>query len=94
MRLATVLLTTKPKITGTRRIFWIGVFQVMHHGAEGNWHQGVAKSISPIFSVFSSDPERRRWKHPHASVLRDFWAYRAVQIDKVSGFSIDGFVAD
>ena len=63
------------------RIEMTGIFQVMHHGAEGNWHKGVAASIRPIASVFSSDPERRQWAHPDAAVLRDFWPYGPCQAD-------------
>jgi hypothetical protein len=76
---------------GEARVQGTGVFQVMHHGAEANWHQGCAEAIAPRFSVFSSDPERKRWKHPHAPVLRDFWRYGAVQVDKDSGFTASGY---
>lgn len=65
----------------------------MHHGAEANWHQGVAAAISPLFSVFSSDPERKKWKHPHAPVLRDFWRYGAVQVDKHADFTASGYLS-
>ena len=74
------------------RVRRIGVFQVMHHGAEANWHQGVAAAISPLFSVFSSDPERKKWKHPHAPVLRDFWRYGAVQVDRNADFNAAGYL--
>jgi len=77
-----------------RRVGRIGVFQVMHHGAEANWHQGIAEEIAPLFSIFSSDPERKRWKHPHAPVLRDFWRYGAVQVDKSSEFTASGYLGD
>ena len=73
-----------------RRVQKVGVFQVMHHGAESNWRQGVAPAIAPIFSIFSSDPERKKWKHPHAPVLREFWRYGAVQVDKTSDFHAGG----
>lgn len=69
------------------RVEKIGTFQVMHHGAVSNWHQGVAETIRPDFSVFSSDPDREKWWHPHAPVLRDFWPYGAVQVDKSKGFT-------
>lgn len=62
------------------------LFQVMHHGAEGNWHAGLASKIRPIFSVFSSDPTHKKFRHPHALVLRDFWPFGAVQVDKTNGF--------
>ena len=76
-----------------RRIQRIGVFQVMHHGAEANWHQGIAEVLAPICSVFSADPERKKWKHPHASVLRDFWRYGAVQVDKNTDFTASGYLS-
>jgi hypothetical protein len=74
------------------RIEHVGVFQVMHHGAEDNWHKGVAARITPLFSVFSSDPEHKKYKHPHAPVLRDFWRYGAVQVDKRTGFCVGGLL--
>ncbi len=75
---------------GLQRVQRTGVFQVMHHGAKTNWHQGVAAAIGPLFSVFSSDPERKKWRHPHASVLRDFWHHGAVQVDKEKCFTTYG----
>jgi beta-lactamase superfamily II metal-dependent hydrolase len=74
------------------RIVATGVFQVMHHGAEDNWHKGVAARIAPLFSVFSSDPEHKKYKHPHAPVLHDFWRYGAVQVDKRKGFCVGGWL--
>lgn len=74
------------------RIVSTGVFQVMHHGSKKNWHEGVAAAISPLFSIFSSDPERKKWWHPHAPVLRDFWRFGAVQVDKEKGFYIWGML--
>lgn len=58
-----------------------GLLQVMHHGAEGNWHKGVAEALSPAISLFSSDPDHASYGHPHAKVLRDFWKYQPVQVD-------------
>lgn len=72
------------------RVSRTAVFQVMHHGAEGNWHKGVATTINPLFSVFCSDPTRKRLGHPHASVLRDFWSHRPVQVDKQCHFTTSG----
>lgn len=78
-----------------KRIARVGVFQVMHHGAKDNWWDGgVADKIKPWFSVFSSDPTRKRLGHPNAPVLRDFWAYGAVQVDKARDFGVCGFVPD
>jgi hypothetical protein len=57
------------------------VFQVNHHGAIGNWHRDLASKISPIVSIFSSDPSRGPTKHPHAKVLRDFWPFSPIQVN-------------
>lgn len=73
---------------GKDRISRIACFQVMHHGARGCWHAGVAKSLSPRFSVFSSDPERAPLKHPHAEVVRDFLPYGPIQVDIQRHFTI------
>lgn len=73
-----------------RRIASVGVFQVMHHGSEHNWHPGVAAAIHPFYSVFSSDPYRKKWRHPHAPVLRDFWPYGPEQVDKTRGLHVFG----
>lgn len=64
------------------------VFQVAHHGARVNWHEGLAALAAPVTSVFSSDP-RHSYGHPHAEVLRDFWPFRPVQVDQHAGFSTD-----
>jgi hypothetical protein len=61
-------------------------FQVMHHGSEKNWKPGTAKQINPRWSIFSSDPWHNRFKHPNAKVLRDFYPYGIVQVDKNRGF--------
>jgi hypothetical protein len=74
------------------RIEQVGVFQVMHHGSKKNWHAGVAAKISSLFSVFSSDPEHKKFGHPDKEVLRDFWRYGAVQVDKHRGFSVSGLL--
>ena len=82
------------KYLNSARVKRVGVFQVMHHGAEANWHQGVAAAIAPLFSIFSSDPNRRKWKHPHALVLRDFWPHGPIQVDKDAEFSAFGYLED
>jgi hypothetical protein len=69
-----------------------GVFQVMHHGAQGNWHDSVADRIQPVFSVFSSNPDHKGLKHPHAQVLRDFWNYQPVQVDQNYGAFVGGWL--
>lgn len=68
-----------------RRARRTSVFQVAHHGARANWHDGLAALIAPTTSVFSSDPHHT-YGHPHAEVLRDFWPFRPVQVDQHSGF--------
>jgi hypothetical protein len=67
---------------GEKRISRIGCLQVMHHGASGCWHFGVAKTLSPRVSVFSSNPDHKSLKHPHAEVVKDFLPYHPVQVDK------------
>ncbi|MEH6416097.1 hypothetical protein [Pseudomonas sp. CGJS7] len=67
---------------GPHRIERTCVFQVMHHGALNNWHQGVAAAIGAPVNVFCSDPHHKKLGHPHAEVLRDFWPWGAIQVDK------------
>ena len=74
------------------RVDRCGLLQVMHHGSEKNWHKGVAAAINPNLSVFSSDPNRKKWGHPHAPVLRDFWSHGPVQVDKQTGFVASGYL--
>ena len=76
-----------------RRLQRAGVLQVMHHGAEGNWHEGVAAALTPAVSLFSSDPAIKRPGHPHARVLRDFWPYLPVQIDRDNTFRLHAILA-
>lgn len=77
------------KMLGPNRMENICVCQVMHHGSKSNWHQGVAAEFKPTFSIFSSDPNHKRLQHPHSHVLRDFWNYGPIQVDKNSGISIE-----
>lgn len=67
---------------GKQRMDNLGCLQVMHHGSRANWHDGVAAKLNPTISVFSSDPNHRSLGHPHAEVLRDFWPYGPVQVNK------------
>ncbi|MDP9838640.1 hypothetical protein J2T09_003412 [Neorhizobium huautlense] len=67
-----------------------GILQVMHHGAEGNWHAGLASFLNPAASIFSSDPNHKGYGHPHAAVLRDFWPFHSVQVDKEAGLHLLG----
>ena len=66
--------------------------QVMHHGSRTNWRQGVAAQLNPKWSIFSSDPAHKRYSHPHAEVLRDFWPHGPVQVDKTRGFHVHGWL--
>ncbi|MGV0954832.1 MAG: hypothetical protein ACOYBR_11020 [Fluviibacter sp.] len=63
--------------------------QVMHHGSKNNWQPGLAGTLQPHLSVFSSDPERAPFNHPDGEVLRDFWPYTPVQTDKQQYLTID-----
>lgn len=66
---------------GTNRTANLGVVQVAHHGAKGNWHADLAAKLNPVFSVFSSDPARGPTHHPDAEVLRDFWPHSPIQVN-------------
>lgn len=77
---------------GTLRIQRTGAFQVMHHGAKANWHTGVANALAPRFSVFCSDPGHQKFRHPHPPVLRDFWAYHPIKVDKDKGVIFQGLL--
>ena len=72
------------------RLSKLGVFQVNHHGARGNWHEGLAGKLNPHLSVFSSNPNSGN-KHPDAAVLRDYWTYNPVQVCDV-GHSSGGWL--
>jgi len=74
-----------------RRAVRTSVFQVPHHGARANWHDGLAAAVSPVLSVFCSDPNHS-YGHPHAEVLRDFWNHRPIQVDQHSNFSVSMFL--
>ena len=76
-----------------RRLDRAGILQVMHHGAEGNWHKGVAAALAPAVHLFSSDPANKRLGHPHAPVLRDFRPYCPVQIDGADTFRLHAILA-
>ena len=73
---------------GPARVEHLVGFQVMHHGSVKNWHKGIAKTIRPGISVFSSDPSRGKTPHPHQSVKTDFAPYRPVQADTMTGVQI------
>ncbi len=71
------------------RMTKMGIFQVMHHGAKSSWHPGVAERLCPVASIISSEPSDKRYRHPHAEVLRDFWSHGAVQVDSVERMRMD-----
>lgn len=73
---------------GGARLQRAKIFQVMHHGARGSWHAGLAAKVAPQVSIFSSDPARRRWHHPHEEVLRDFWTFGPRQVDRAKGYTL------
>ena len=75
---------------GSMRRDHIGAFQVMHHGAEGNWHEGVAPAFSPAFSVFSSDPRNKKFRHPHIPVREEFQNFHPYQVDQQFGVTAVG----
>lgn len=64
---------------GTERMRNLALLQVMHHGARDNWHAGLAAKIRPVFSVFSSNPNHRGYRHPHTEVFNDFTPYGPLQ---------------
>jgi hypothetical protein len=68
---------------GRDRVAVARIFQVMHHGAEGNWCTEVAAKIKPSVSVFCSNPSDGRYGHPDAAVWNDFRNHgRVVQVDQ------------
>lgn len=75
------------KFFSPTRINRIGLFQVMHHGAEANSYPGLADILKPVASIFSSDPGFTHG-HPHAKVLRDFWPWNPIRVDKSNSFEI------
>lgn len=72
----------------SHRVKNLALLQVMHHGAKANWHAGLAGKIKPIFSVFSSNPLHRGYRHPHTEVSNDFASYRPLQASKGSAVNI------
>ncbi|WP_145978391.1 hypothetical protein [Tistrella mobilis] len=74
------------------RLARAGFLQVMHHGAKSSWYSGLAADLSPVVSIFSSDPHNRKYRHPHPEVLRDFWDFHPVKVDKYAGFHVRGIL--
>lgn len=66
----------------------IMALQVMHHGSQKNWYQGIAQAIAPDFSLFSSEPNTGH-RHPDKAVWKDFANYGRQQVNSSSGFLIN-----
>lgn len=49
-------------------------FQVMHHGSSYNFHEGIAKKISPCASIFAANPAAK-FHHPHKETIIEFFDY-------------------
>lgn len=64
---------------GTARMNGLALSQVMHHGSRFNWHVGLADKIWPVISVFSSNPDHQRYRHPRTEVSADFAPYGPLQ---------------
>lgn len=66
---------------GSDRLQGSNCLQVMHHGSRRNWHAGVAEVLKPMASIFSSNPNHRKYQHPHGEVVRDFLPFHPLQVD-------------
>ncbi|WP_165895383.1 hypothetical protein [Sphingomonas sp. PP-CC-3G-468] len=72
-----------------QRLHRSGILQVMHHGAQENWRAGLAAKLSPLISIFSSNPAGRNG-HPRPVVLADFKDRNPKQVDAFHGIRIVG----
>lgn len=73
---------------GLTRTVPLLVFQVMHHGSSANWRKTLARDVGARIAIFSSDPDHRRFKHPHDSVVDDFASCGEVaMVNKTVGFA-------
>lgn len=72
---------------GKQRSTRTSVFQIPHHGSRNNAFSGLARAALPDLSVFSSNPVGNYY-HPHKEVLRDFWPFNPVQVDRDAGFAV------
>lgn len=64
-------------------------FQVMHHGSSKNWHEKLASGVRAQVAIFSSDPDHRKFKHPHNNVVDDFEAVSIVaRVNKSAGYAL------
>jgi hypothetical protein len=73
---------------GSGRLGRAKILQIMHHGALGAWHVGLAAKMAPQVAIFSSDPTHKGYGHPHKDVLRDFWTFGPMQVDRVNAYSV------
>lgn len=73
---------------GIARLAQKNFLQVMHHGSKSNSHPSVARFFSPLASIYCSDPDNNRYKHPHEEVKRQFSNYAPLQVDLVNGVEI------
>lgn len=76
------------KYVGDKRIKQLTCLQVMHHGSRRNWHEGVARQLAPDTSVFCAAPDHKRFRHPHAEVVRDFLQFGPCLVDKSHGLTV------
>lgn len=78
-----------------QRLLKISVHQVAHHGAQANWHKGLAAKLAPLVSVFSADDTKFNPRgphashvHPHISVWDEFQPFGAVRVNSRFACSI------
>lgn len=73
---------------GRERLGRKNFLQVMHHGSKNNSHPSIARFLSPIASIYCSDPANNRFNHPHYQVTKQFSPYTPMQVDLVNGVRI------
>lgn len=61
-------------------------FQVMHHGSKKNFNKSLVNILNPVYSVFSSNPEHKKYRHPCKKVVLALYKNGPVQVDKCNGF--------
>ncbi|WP_189436882.1 hypothetical protein [Pseudovibrio japonicus] len=75
-----------------QRISNAGVFQVMHHGAKGNYRTGFASSVRPAISVFSADKNGKQHGHPNGCVVLEFSSYTPLHVHQDKDLSVRGIL--
>ena len=73
---------------GVARIAQCLCFQVMHHGAKGNWRRGTGALFAPTYSIFSARQGGKRPRHPSGEVLKDFARFGPRVVHEASGFDV------